>query len=404
MKKLLTFALCLAAIGTMGAQKATVKAAKGMSGDPSKIEEARKLINEAMQNPETANDAETYYVAGKIEFDTFDKELTSKLIGQTVDPLKMGQELINGYNQFLKAIPLDQQPNEKGKVKPRFTKDITNKIKGYQNDFNQAGVDFYNARKYYPEAYESFMIFADMPDMEIMKNEKFNLPDTIRGEVYYYAGNSAFFGNEFAKASEAFRKARKFGFTKPEAYSQELACWQTVVQRDSTMTETAKQKINEIAEEGNAKFGMSQPVFFFNIINFLVLDEKFDEALAKTNPMIEANPNDPALYGLRGFIYDRQGKDEESVADYKKSASFENANFEQLREAAAKIYRVGADKYNNINGNGEAEKAARLDVKNNYFQVAKELTDRAKALGTGNDSRLDYLIENIDYALTTFFN
>ncbi len=404
MKKLLTFALCLAAVGTMSAQKATVKAAKGMSGDPSKIEEARKLINEAMQNPETANDAETYYVAGKLEFDTFDKELTSKLIGQTVDPLKMGQELLNGYKQFLKVIPLDQLPNEKGKVKPRFTKDITNRIKGYQNDFNQAGVDFYNARKYYPEAYESFMIFAEMPDMEIMKNEKFNLPDTIRGEVYYYAGNAALFGNEFTKASEAFRKARKVGYTKPEAYSQELACWQTVVQRDSTMAETAKQKINEIAEEGNAKFGMSQPVFFFNIINFLVLDEKFDEALAKTNPMIEANPNDPALYGLRGFIYDRQGKDDESVADYKKSVSFQNANFEQLREAAAKIYRVGADKYNNINGNGEAEKAARLDVKNNYFQVAKDITDRAKAMATGKDSRLDYLIENIDYALTTFFN
>ncbi len=404
MKKLLTFALCLAAVGTMSAQKATVKAAKGMSGDPSKIEEARKLINEAMQNPETANDAETYYVAGKLEFDTFDKELTSKLIGQTVDPLKMGQELLNGYKQFLKVIPLDQQPNEKGKVKPRFTKDVTNRIKGYQNDYNQAGVDFYNARKYYPEAYESFMIFAEMPDMEIMKNEKFNLPDTIRGEVYYYAGNAALFGNEFTKASEAFRKARKVGFTKPEAYSQELACWQTVVQRDSTMAETAKQKINEIAEEGNAKFGMSQPVFFFNIINFLVLDEKFDEALAKTNPIIEANPNDPALYGLRGFIYDRQGKDDESVADYKKSVSFQNANFEQLREAAAKIYRVGADKYNNINGNGEAEKAARLDVKNNYFQVAKDITDRAKAMATGKDSRLDYLIENIDYALTTFFN
>lgn len=404
MKKLLTLALCLAAAGSISAQKATVKAAKGMSGDPSKIEDARKLINEAIQNPETANDAETYYVAGKIEFDTFDKELASKLIGQTVDPLKMGEELLNGYNLFLKALPLDQQPNEKGKIKPRFTKDITNKIKGYQNDYNQAGVDFYNARKYYPEAYESFMIFADMPNLEIMQNEKFNIPDTIRGEVYYYAGNSALFGNEFVKASEAFRKARAAGYTKPEAYSQELATWQTVVQRDSTMAETAKQKILEVAEEGNAKFGMTQPVFFFNIVNLLVLDDKYDEALAKTNPMIESNPNDPALYGLRGFIYDRQGKDDESVADYKKSASFPDANFEQLREAAAKIYRVGAEKYNAINGNGEAEKAARLDVKDNYFQVAKDITDRAKALGTGDDSRLDYIIENVNYALETFFN
>ncbi|MDE7343374.1 MAG: hypothetical protein K2N19_05090, partial [Muribaculaceae bacterium] len=69
MKKVITMALCIAAVGSMSAQKANVDGAKKLSGKFDKIEEARNLIKQAMENPETANDANTYYVAGKIEFD-----------------------------------------------------------------------------------------------------------------------------------------------------------------------------------------------------------------------------------------------------------------------------------------------------------------------------------------------
>ena len=136
MKKLMTFALCFAAVGSMSAQKANVDAAKKLSGKPDKIEEARSLIQQAMENPETANDAQTYFIAGKIEFDAFDKDLTNSMINPaSVDNVKMGQNLINGYHNFVKALPLAAVPNEKGKVDTKTPKSIVSTLKGHANDY-----------------------------------------------------------------------------------------------------------------------------------------------------------------------------------------------------------------------------------------------------------------------------
>lgn len=174
-------------------------------------------------------------------------------------------------------------------------------------------------------------------------------------------------------------------------------------ERDSTMEQTAKEKIIEVASEGNKKFGMEEPIFINNIVNFMVTDGKYDEALATVNELVAANPENAGLYGLRGFVNDRKGDDQASVEDYRKCVTLPGADFETLKNAAKKIYRVGADKYNSIEGNSEEARAARQDVKTNYFEAAKAITEQAKAMNAA-DSDLQYLIENIDYALTTFFN
>ena len=404
MKKLMTFALCFAAIGSMSAQKANVDAAKKLSGKPDQIGEARSLIKQAMENPETANDAQTYYIAGKIEFDAFDKDLTNAMINpESVDNVRMGENLLNGYTNFVKALPLAAVPNEKGKVDTKTPKSIVSILKGHTNDYFKSGADFFNAQKVYPEAYECFMIYADMPDQEFMQGEKLELPASDRGTAYFNAGLAAYSGNEIYKSADAFRKARNVGYEDKQAYIYEIACWQNAAMRDSTMEQTAKEKILEIAEAGDKKFGIEEPIFINNIVNFLVTDGKYDDAVAKVSSLISANPDNAGLYGLRGFVYDRMNNDEASVNDYRKAVSLDNVDFETLKNAGKKIYRTGADKWNTIEGNSEEARAARLDVKTNYFEAAKAITDKAKAMNS-NDSDLDYLIENIDYALTTFFN
>lgn len=404
MKKLMTFALCIAAVGSVSAQKANVDAAKKLSGKPDQIEEARKLINEAKENPETAKEAQTYYIAGKIEFDAFDKELTNQMINPaSVDAIKMGTELLNGYKEFVKALPLDSLPDAKGKVKPKYSKDIISKLKGHANDYFKAGADFFNASKAFPEAYESFMIYGDMPDMPFMANEKLDFPAADRGTAYFNAGLAAYTGNDVVKSAEAFRKARGVGYDDKQVYIYEIACWQAAAQRDSTMELTAKERIIEIATEGNQKFGIAEPIFINNIVNFMVTDGKFDNAIATVSELIAANPDNAGLYGLRGFVNDRKGDDAASVEDYRKCVTLPNVDFETLKNAAKKIYRVGANKWNSIEGNSEEARAARLDIKTNYFEAAKAITEQAKAINA-EDSDLLYVIENIDYALTTFFN
>ncbi|MBD5290791.1 MAG: hypothetical protein HDS24_01775 [Bacteroides sp.] len=402
MKKMLTFALCLAAVGTMSAQKASVDQAAKLSGKLDKLGEARALIDQSAADPETMNDVRTYYVGGKLEFDAYDKALQKKMINpndESANPIEMGQQLLRGYEMFMKALPLDSVPNEKGEVKPKNSKDIASKLNGHYSDYFNAGGTFYNEKKYFPEAYEAFMIYGTMPDAPFADKNVKATADTIVNTSFFNAGISAYAGNALPEAIMAFKAARLNGTNNPQNYVYELACWQYLAQKDSTIEDTAKAAIEEIAMAGHQKFGMTQPLFLNNLVNSLVQANKGADALLLVNEQIAANPEMASLYGLRGYINDRMDNDDASIEDYRKAASFADADFETLKNASKKIFKTGTMKYNELDG-ASADK--RNDVKVNYFEAAKSIAERAQQLNA-NDSDLDYVLESINYALETYF-
>lgn len=405
MKKMLMFALCVATAVTAGAQKQSVDAAAKMSGKVESLSDARQLIQQALSNAETANDVRTYYVGGKLEFDAYDNLLKIRMINPgdaRLDPIAMGNQLLNGYEMFMAALPLDSVPNEKGQVKPKYSKDITSKINGHFTDYFESGANFFNNKKYYPEAYNAFMIYGELPSKSFATKAMVETPDSVLATAFFNAGLAAYSGNQVDKSAAAFKKAREAGYTHPESYIYEIACWQNISNNDSTRVDEAKNAIAEAAMAGYQKFGLAQPLFVNNMVNALVTDGKVDEALALLNQLIAENPDNAAIYGLRGYVNDRAKNNEASEADYRKAASLPNVDFETLKNAAKKIFRIGTEKWNLLEGNSAEVRAERQNVKANYFEAAKAMTDQAKAMNP-NDSDLQYVIENIDYALETFF-
>ena len=404
MKKLLSVAVCLAAVGGMFAQKAAVEQAKKLSGKADKLTEARSYINDAMQNPETQNDPQTYFIAGKIEWDAFDNGQTIKMINPddpSANGVVLGDELLAGYGYFLKALPLDSLPNEKGQVKPKYAKDIVNKISGHYNDFFGAGADYFNAKNY-PKAYEAFMIFGDLPETGLLNKSVIVDPAQV-STAYFNAGLSAYSGNLVDESAEAFRKARLAGYEQPECYIYEIACWQNIAQTDEARQAESQQHIMEVAKAGYEKFGVEQPVFVNNLINNYVIEGNFDGALAELDPIIAANPENPGLYGLRGFVYDRKGDDAASEADYRKAASLPDVDFETLKNVSKKLFRVGTTKLNEVEGSSPEANAARQEIKTNYFDAARQYAEQAGTMNPNDDDLLN-IIESLDYAITTYFN
>ena len=405
MKKFVTVMLCIGAVSPIFAQKALVDQAEKLSGKPGKLEEARGLIKQAMANPETKDQARTYYVAGKIEFDAFDNGYKTKMINPddpTAQPTVLADEIINGYGYFLQALPLDSLPNEKGQVKPKYSKDIINKIKGHSADFFSAGADYFNSKDYYPQAYNAFVIYGDLPSGVLSSDAASFDPQQI-ATSYFNAGLAAYSGNQVEASADAFKKARLAGYEQPEAYIYEIACWQNIAQQDNDRANEAQAHIFEVAKVGNEKFGMEQPIFLNNMINSLVSDNKIDEAISQLNVLIEQNPDVPNLYGLRGYVYDRAEKDDLSEADYRKAASLDNVDFETLKNASKKLYRIGTQKLNDIEGASPEANAARQDIKNNYFVVAQNYANKAAEMNPG-DSDIQNVLDSIDYSITTYFN
>ena len=394
MKKVISLALCSFAVFTMGAQKANVDQAKKLAGKVDKIEDARSLIQQALQNPETANQADTYYVAGKVEWDAYNKNRQTQSVNpDKVNPLQMGDELLNGYDYFLQVFPLEQID-----PKPKYSKELQKKIAEKTNDFFEAGANFYGAGNY-PQAYDAFMIYGDMPDLKVLGNEAPAIPDTVRATAYFNAGISAWASDDLDKASTAFKKARINNYPDPNACIYEIACWQNISQRDENRLEEAKVNILDAATAGYDQFGFSQPVFLNNIVNSKLNSDDEQGALAIANQAIETNPETAGLYGLRAFVYDRIGNDDASEADYRKAASMADVDAETLKNASKKMLRIGQNKWNDIPLGDESALSKKKEIKTNYFEAAKQMIDKVKAIDP-NDPDVEYILESVDYALT----
>ena len=401
----MTIILCLGATATAFSQVTLVKQAEKLSGKQDKLQEARGLIKQAMENPETQNDAYTYYVAGKIELDAYDNGYKTKMIDPSApdgSPDALGTELVGAYNYFLQALPLDSLPNEKGQVKPKYSKDIVNKIKGHQSDFYSVGADYYNEQKYYPEAYDAFIIYANLPEKFYGNDNSVITPEQV-ASAYFNAGLAANQGGNMDASAQAFKKARLAGYEKPEATIFEIACWQTIAQNDNDRASEAQKNILAASQFGIEKFGLENTIFLNNMINALVSDNQIDAALSQLNDLIAQNPDSANLYGLRGYVYDRLENDDASEADYRKAASLESADFETLKNASNKLYRVGTSKLNALEGNSDETNAARQNIKENYFLQAQKYAEQANQMTPG-DPYIQNILDSIDYAITTFFN
>lgn len=409
MKKLMTTALCLAFLSSGIATAATnivdqaEKATKGMTPKTSDLLEARKLIKEALNDPQFNQDAKTYYVAGNIEMKLYDNGFNAKATGQNnseTDAEVMGEELMTGYNYLLKALPLDSVPDAKGKIKTKYSKDINKLIKDHNLDFFRVGADYYTAGKSYPEAYDAFMVYVNLPE-DMMKDLNKLQPQNVPN-AYFYGALGAYNAGEYDKSAEAFRKARLTGFEGPDPYINEMASWSAIVRGDESRADEARANMQAVAKAGYEAFGLEQPLFINNLISAMVNDNKEAEALAQVNDLIGANPDNSNLYGLRAYIYSVQSKDDEALADYTKAATFENAPFEVLKNASEKFYRVGVAKFSELDFTSPDIAAAKQDIKTKYFDTAKNYAMRAKAdENNGNDPEVANLIDSIDYIIET---
>lgn len=403
MKKLFLFAIGGLVAFSASAQADAVKKANGMAGKLDKIEEARAVIKEAMANPETAEDAETYFVAGEIEWKAYDKQAAKQAVNpESVNNLEMADQLVNGYDYFMQVFPLDVKPDAKGK-NYRFTKKVQKQIKEKIGDFWNAAINYYNADKQYPQAYKAFMIYGDIPGLEELGKEAPVVPDSVRATSYYNAGTVAYTVNANDDAARAFKKARENNYGDSKVYLFEIASWEKIQMADSTRLDEARKNIFEISKDGWEKYGMQQSILLKSMVTALVDEEKITEALDLLNESLEKYPNEAFILGLRGYTYDRTGNDEASEADYRKAAAMDNADFETLRLAASKLLRTGRDKWNEINIGDEDILKEKNDVRNNYFHPAKEIAEKAKKLAgedQASNDMIDTVLENIDYLLS----
>jgi hypothetical protein len=405
MRKITSIILIILSFIGSYAQKKNVDAASKLVGTSDGLTEARNLLKEAMANEQTKNDSRTYFVAGLNEWRSYDNDIRKLQINPkdgSVTNAAMSDKILNGYSYFVKAISLDSLPDKKGKVKPRYTKEILGYYDQYAFDIYRAGVIKYKDKKYYPEAYIGFMTAAELAENPAMTKAAKAIPDSLRAESYYYAGISAYTAQKDTLALDAFHRAINTGCKDSQAYLYIMAIWENRLAGNYSNKDEALDSLYNVATRGYAIYGIENTTYLQRIIEIDSYRGKQAHALELLNEEVKRSPNVTFLYGQRAWIEEELGMDEDALVDYRKAAEMKGVTSYTLLRGAHKLYRMGAERKKNLSGTAKQIKAQRKAIVTDFFEPAMELANRAKSISKDSKEQqlIDNLIENIDFDLS----
>ena len=310
MKRILfTVALCLVASASFAQKKAVKEAQSIVKGTAPNFDEARTLIKGAMENPETKDMAETWYAAGFIEDQQFSNERTKQILGQQPNEQVMYSALGSTLPYFLKSYELDQLPNEKGKVKPKFTKKIKD-ILSTNHVYYINGGAYYFDQKDYQKAYDFFQQYLQISDLPMFQGEKVAERDSNFMTVQFYAAVAATQLNNRPLAIAALERAKGTDFRANDVY--QYLCYEYEQAKDSV-------NLEKTLKEGMEKFP-EEKYYLLSLINNYIYSNRNEQAIEYLNTAISKEPNNAQLYDVMGRVYETGVKDAAKAEEYFKKA------------------------------------------------------------------------------------
>lgn len=386
--------IILCAVSLLGlsasAQLQVLKDAERSMKDKASMAKVIEVVTPAFTNPETKDMAQTYYIPGKAAFNEYDNLFSLKAFnrlpagGQST----MGQNLVEGYEFFTKALSLDSVPDAKGKIKTKYSKDILSTLAGHYNDFNNNAIELYNSQEY-PAAYKAWTIYLDM-SYNPERYKGINVPnDTLLSEITYNQGLAAYQAKDLKGSLEAFIKAKDRGYDKQQIYDFAIS---VAAELGDSAT------ILALANEALPKYGKENPYYIQVIINDLLTKKDFVSARNAINDAIASDPNNAEYYVVLGVIYENEGNRKEAQGAYKKALELngesEFANYYYGKSLCEDAY-AASDK--SPSDQNQIEEYFNTNIKP-LFQEAAIYLEKANQINPDNLDVLKYL-ENVYYNL-----
>lgn len=195
MKRVLFSMVLLLVASFTFAQEKNVKEAKsianGVNPDFAKAEE---LINQALTNPETKDNAETWDVAGLIQRKRSEKEMENAYLRKPYDTLQVYNSALNMCKFYFKCDELAQIPNEKGKIKNKYRKSNSATILAERGNLINGGIQFFNlasqkegdaANEDNKKALDFFATYIDIAINPMFEKENLLQTDTVLPQIAY---------------------------------------------------------------------------------------------------------------------------------------------------------------------------------------------------------------------------
>ncbi len=308
MRKLTFIMILLFCASFSYAQKGKVAQASSYLSS-GKLDEAKKLIDEAITHENCVNDPKSYFVKGQIYQGIFESPLPDY---RKLDP----NALDVAYDAYQKAMQLD----DKGK----FTKKIQTQYDNLIIDYTNKAVEYYNSENF-KDALAAFKRVLEIENSSLVKSK------TIDNVVIFNEGIAAQRAEEYAEAEKFYKEVLKYNYEPARTYAM-LAN----VLKQQNKEEEAVQYLHK----GYELFP-NDSYMLVELINYYLLGGEPEKAEVYLDAAIKQDPNNASFYRAKGTLYEKMNQPEKALAMYEKALSINPKDF-------AAQYNMGAIKLNEV--------------------------------------------------------
>ena len=299
MKKVLfTVALMFGAM-VASAQVSVVKEAKSMKKDPAA---AAKVLEAALTNPETANDPETWKLAGDLQKAIYDEEnMKMYLPGGQADMPKMYNAMLKMFDYYLKCDEVELAGVANGTVKKaKLRKKNQETLLKVRPNLANGGVEAFNVNDY-ESAQKYFGLFVDVVENPMFADQAATLKaDTLNSLYANYATMAAGLRDPKDVASVI-----KYGNIGKENASEGWRALMFMAEVYGDKEQGDSIKWLETIKEGAQRFP-EQDFFVGNIMDYYLQRGMVDEGLAQIDQLIAANEKPYFLYVKGVLLYEKK--------------------------------------------------------------------------------------------------
>ena len=251
-------------------------------------------------------------------------------MGKDVDKKQLGLAVLEGIEYFKKALPLDSVPDEKGKIKPKHSKDIMKTVAGSYNDFNNAAIYLWEAQDY-PDAVKAWNYYITLPTDPTFAKAGIKAPaDTLVAEIMFNMGIGNSLGGDNEAALKNFKDAIAKGYTKKNAFDYAISA-ASQLQKPEEMA--------AIAEQAYAIYGNEDSRYIGYMVNNLIDKKEYAKADTLIDKYIAASPNNAQLYFVKGVLLDSENKTAEALETFRKAVQIDENNTAALFQLGYKLYQ-----------------------------------------------------------------
>ena len=251
----------------------------------------------------------------------------------------------------------DNEPNEKGQVKPKFKKKNAARILPMRNDLINGGIEAFNSHNY-ANAQKWFAMFVDSHSYDVFSDTPAVATETQYPDVCYYAARAAYMNKDYKKATKYAEVAFEVGDEeiKKEALNIQLNGYDGQKTEGIIDGEGLIKKVKKIYKENP-----DNDIVFGRYIGVLMDNDKKEEANKVLANRLKENPNDVMANAYLAQNAQFAGDYDKAIDAYSKALAAK-PDFANVKFNLATCYRNKA-----------------IDLKNNN-QPYKELIEKAKAL------------------------